>query len=184
MCFVRKGMDWVFTQQELKWLDDIMPESHSRAKEDAKKKETEEVEESKMIDPGAHIQVPLQTGNLYSIPVDRVALGMEMEPINISEEMAKTTLWKTIVANESAPSLQKMDNAKNCQKHKSDDESSHHSHHKHKSAKKNKMPVQFYIDEEEKEQLLDVNRPAEIEIVVDPPSLRGSMSKIDEDTQC
>ena len=25
MCFVRKGLDWVFSYQELKWLDDILP---------------------------------------------------------------------------------------------------------------------------------------------------------------
>jgi len=37
MCFIRKGLDWVFTRHELKWLDDIMPESHKREKEDKKK---------------------------------------------------------------------------------------------------------------------------------------------------
>lgn len=37
MCFVRKGLDWVFTRHELKWLDDIIPESHKREKEDKKK---------------------------------------------------------------------------------------------------------------------------------------------------
>ena len=34
MCFVRKALDRVFDQQELKWLDDIMPETHKRARED------------------------------------------------------------------------------------------------------------------------------------------------------
>ena len=44
MCFIRKGLDWVFTQTELKWLDDIMPELHKREKEDiSKQKEQEEV---------------------------------------------------------------------------------------------------------------------------------------------
>ena len=38
MCFIRKGLDWVFTRHELKWLDDIMPESHKREKEEDKKK--------------------------------------------------------------------------------------------------------------------------------------------------
>ena len=37
MCFVRKALDWVFTRHELKWLDDIIPESHKREKEDKKK---------------------------------------------------------------------------------------------------------------------------------------------------
>ncbi|WAR10779.1 S4A10-like protein [Mya arenaria] len=34
MCFIRKGLDWVFTQTELKWLDDIMPEISLREKDD------------------------------------------------------------------------------------------------------------------------------------------------------
>ena len=34
MCFIRKFMDRLFTQKELKYLDDIMPESHKRAKAD------------------------------------------------------------------------------------------------------------------------------------------------------
>ncbi|XP_069108759.1 sodium bicarbonate cotransporter 3-like [Argopecten irradians] len=192
MCFVRKGMDWMFTQTELKWLDDIMPESHSRAKEDAKKKEKEddanqEGEASMLIDPNkysdGHVNLPLQTGNFINIPVDRVTVGMEMEPVNISEEMAKTTLWKTIVANESSPNLLG-ESVKNHKSRSPDDD--HHGHHKHKSSKK-KMPVQFYIDDEEKEQLLEEkpSKPAKIEIVVDPPSsTKGSISRIDEDTTC
>ena len=38
MCFVRKGLDYIFTRHELKWLDDIMPESHKREKEEKKKR--------------------------------------------------------------------------------------------------------------------------------------------------
>ena len=34
-------MDWIFTQEELKWLDDIMPED-KRNKKDKKKKKGEE----------------------------------------------------------------------------------------------------------------------------------------------
>ena len=45
MCFVRKGLDWVFTRHELTWLDDIMPETHKKEKEEKKKKLMEEHEE-------------------------------------------------------------------------------------------------------------------------------------------
>jgi len=38
MCFVRKGLDYIFTRHELKWLDDIIPESHKREKEEKKKR--------------------------------------------------------------------------------------------------------------------------------------------------
>ena len=37
MCFVRKLLDYVFTRHELRWLDDILPESHKKEKEDKKK---------------------------------------------------------------------------------------------------------------------------------------------------
>ena len=37
MCFIRKALDWVFTQTELKWLDDIMPEISLREKDDKDK---------------------------------------------------------------------------------------------------------------------------------------------------
>lgn len=48
MCFVRKGLDKIFTQEELKWLDDIMPEVHKRYKEDElKRQDKEEVIQSK-----------------------------------------------------------------------------------------------------------------------------------------
>jgi len=38
MCFVRKALDYIFTRHELKWLDDIMPESHKREKEEKKRR--------------------------------------------------------------------------------------------------------------------------------------------------
>jgi len=43
MCFIRKALDWLFSRHELKWLDDIMPESHKREKEEKKKKMNEEL---------------------------------------------------------------------------------------------------------------------------------------------
>ena len=38
MCFIRKGLDYIFTQHDLKWLDDIMPDAHNREKEEKRKK--------------------------------------------------------------------------------------------------------------------------------------------------
>lgn len=57
MCFIRKALDWVFTRHELKWLDDIMPESHKREKEEKRKK---------LIDEDNPEEVTKKTGiNLY-----------------------------------------------------------------------------------------------------------------------
>ena len=44
MCFVRKGMDYLFTQHELGWLDDLMPETNKREKEDENFSELDDTE--------------------------------------------------------------------------------------------------------------------------------------------
>lgn len=43
MVFIRKALDFVFTQAELKWLDDIMPEVSKREKDDEELKKHEDV---------------------------------------------------------------------------------------------------------------------------------------------
>lgn len=40
---MRKLFDYVFTQRELKWLDDLMPEDKKRAKEDQEMADDPEV---------------------------------------------------------------------------------------------------------------------------------------------
>ncbi len=37
LCFIRKSMDYIFTQSELFWLDHLLPEEHRRKMEDKKK---------------------------------------------------------------------------------------------------------------------------------------------------
>lgn len=59
---------------------------------------------SQVLNSSGTVQVPLISGNVINIPVERITVTTEPE-INISEEMSKTTLWKTIVANESFNSL-------------------------------------------------------------------------------
>lgn len=46
MVFIRKALDFVFTQAELKWLDDIMPEVSKREKDDEELKKHEDVSQS------------------------------------------------------------------------------------------------------------------------------------------
>uniref|UniRef100_A0A8B9CXS2 Anion exchange protein n=1 Tax=Anser brachyrhynchus TaxID=132585 RepID=A0A8B9CXS2_9AVES len=75
LVFVRKLMDFFFTKRELSWLDDLMPESKKKKLEDAEK----EVEEGT-------VQLPLE-GHYRDDP----------SVINISDEMAKTAVWKTLL---------------------------------------------------------------------------------------
>jgi len=170
MCFVRKALDYVFSQHELKWLDDIMPEAHSRAKEDAKKKKEKEKHIEQAIDHeamnqseieikgGGTIQVPLKDGRSIHIPADKITYNPVTATINITDEMAKTAIWKQLVANESNPALEDM-----VLKHRK----KHSNGEKKNGDKKNatREPVKFHLGEEEARGLIDTP-----EIVVDPPS--------------
>lgn len=87
MCFIRKSLDWVFTQHELKWLDDIMPEANKREKEDKKKELM--LHEDEELGGG--------NGDAKEIvaPMNKTASEVSHN-INISEEMDKTSIWKNI----------------------------------------------------------------------------------------
>ncbi|XP_033100508.1 electroneutral sodium bicarbonate exchanger 1-like [Anneissia japonica] len=110
---VRKLLDYVFTQRELGMLDDVMPERMKRDKLDQKKKEEEIMareeremavcEEMKNM-PGS-IRLPLSDGNMLSIPVGKVEFHPDRKVINISDEMAKTGIWKALVSNASSAEL-------------------------------------------------------------------------------
>lgn len=63
---------------------------------------------SQLLDSSGTVQVPLISGNVINIPVERITVTTEPD-INISEEMSKTMLWKTIVANESSNSLNSLE---------------------------------------------------------------------------
>ncbi|XP_065203094.1 sodium bicarbonate cotransporter 3 isoform X2 [Planococcus citri] len=86
MIALRKALDWVFTQRELKILDDIMPETIKRTEEELRLGDAEE----KPIDfapSSGNLQIPLVNGNIMKIP---------LSSINISEEVNKTGIWKQV----------------------------------------------------------------------------------------
>ncbi|XP_059143264.1 sodium bicarbonate cotransporter 3-like isoform X2 [Physella acuta] len=190
MCFVRKGMDKIFTQQELKWLDDIMPETHRREKEDQEMK-LEEQRRSLIEDSTA---IPMAALGFGSISGENWTVKADVDMLNISEEMSKTAMWKSIMSNESSTNLanqpgeeeggHRSSSKKKQKKHSSKrngskpqlggvkEESEEHgvpASPLSTSPSKKKTPVKFYIEEhddhEEKDALI---KPPEI--VVDPPS--------------
>ncbi|XP_033629654.1 sodium bicarbonate cotransporter 3-like isoform X1 [Asterias rubens] len=96
---VRKLMDKLFTQRELEMLDDVMPEIVKRAKQDQKKMAEEEAIVAGDTIVGGRVQLPLAGGNVLTIPVDKLDFNPDSRTINISEEMSKTGIWKTLAAN-------------------------------------------------------------------------------------
>uniref|UniRef100_A0A670YP11 Anion exchange protein n=2 Tax=Pseudonaja textilis TaxID=8673 RepID=A0A670YP11_PSETE len=83
LVFVRKLMDFFFTKRELSWLDDLMPESKKKKLEDAEK---EEEQSMLAMEEEGTVQLPLE-GHCRDDP----------SVINISDEMAKTSVWKTML---------------------------------------------------------------------------------------
>ncbi|XP_022104609.1 sodium bicarbonate cotransporter 3-like isoform X2 [Acanthaster planci] len=99
VAIVRKLMDHVFSQRELENLDDVMPEIVKRAKHDQRKAAEEEVAKTGDAIVDGRVQLPLAGGNVLTIPVDKVQFHHESGTLNISEEMAKTGIWKTLACN-------------------------------------------------------------------------------------
>ena len=115
MIGVRKLLDFVFTQRELKILDDVMPE-HTRKAIEEKKREKEEKEKAVtdasnvstgasggMLSSGSsgNVAIPLANGNILKIAVDKYSgdsaeSQKQPEQINISEQLTKSSAWKTI----------------------------------------------------------------------------------------
>ncbi|KAK9509940.1 hypothetical protein O3M35_004824 [Rhynocoris fuscipes] len=85
MIGIRKSLDFIFTQRELKILDDVMPETIKRGQEDEESLGNDE-KGSDGSGPG-NLQIPLANGNVIKIP---------LASINISEEMNKTGIWKQV----------------------------------------------------------------------------------------
>lgn len=98
MIGVRKSLDFVFTQHELKILDDVMPDQHKK----------ERHEENKESDPPAggpgllpnassgNVAIPLANGNILKIPVEKFSATHDQASVNISEQLAKSGAWKNI----------------------------------------------------------------------------------------
>ncbi|XP_011703360.1 PREDICTED: sodium-driven chloride bicarbonate exchanger isoform X1 [Wasmannia auropunctata] len=88
MIGIRKSLDLMFTQRELKILDDIMPEPSRKHADDLRKLENgEDHNETMGYGPPGNIQISLANGNIMKIP---------LASINISEEVNKTGIWQQV----------------------------------------------------------------------------------------
>ncbi|CAM1326879.1 SLC4A7 (predicted) [Pycnogonum litorale] len=117
MIGVRKLLDFVFTQRELKILDDVMPESTKKKhddEEDGKSKLRENEQDNKKVleaTPGfpmvqsGNVHIHLANGNVMTIPVTKMGENKQQLDglsVNITEEMTKTRTWQNIDQNSSA----------------------------------------------------------------------------------
>ncbi|XP_050482177.1 electroneutral sodium bicarbonate exchanger 1 isoform X17 [Bombus huntii] len=109
MIGIRKSLDLLFTQRELKILDDVMPEPSRKHAEDLRQLESgEEQNESMAYGPSGNIQISLANGNIMKIP---------MASINISEEVNKTGIWQQVNEGNEKTKQVKLINAGKQKKH-------------------------------------------------------------------
>ncbi|XP_043116077.1 sodium bicarbonate cotransporter 3 isoform X3 [Puntigrus tetrazona] len=94
LVFVRKLLDFCFTKRELSWLDDLMPESKKKKEDDKKKKEKEEAQ--RMMEDEGGMEIPYDNGDHLEIPVKTLKVSTDPSVVNISDEMAKTAVWKAV----------------------------------------------------------------------------------------
>ncbi|XP_064802672.1 sodium bicarbonate cotransporter 3-like isoform X2 [Oncorhynchus masou masou] len=93
LVFIRKLLDLCFTNRELSWLDDLMPESKKKKEDDKKKKAKEEAQRMLGVEEG--IAHPCDgPGILKTLKV-----SLDPSMVNISDEMAKTANWKSVSMN-------------------------------------------------------------------------------------
>lgn len=102
MIGVRKLLDFIFTQRELKVLDDVMPEHTKKKREEEEKMKEVEQEEFEMKNAllpeasAGNVAIALVNGNLIKVPIEKYKEEQELPQINITEQLAQTGLWQAI----------------------------------------------------------------------------------------
>ncbi|KAG7477364.1 hypothetical protein MATL_G00068820 [Megalops atlanticus] len=102
LVFIRKLLDLCFSERELSYLDDLMPESKKKKLDDDSKKAAEEAEtmlatrgdEGREEDKSS-VQIPMESSKLLQPPKNSDP-RCDPSDINISDEMSKTTVWKSL----------------------------------------------------------------------------------------
>jgi len=110
----RKVMDYIFTQRELGYLDDVMPEVVKKEIEERKNSGIEETVgegiktgETITFDNG-EIRISVGDGKVMKVPTENVQINTSTGVINFSEEVGKTFLWKSIAkTKEKEPTIQR-----------------------------------------------------------------------------
>ncbi|KAM4579721.1 sodium bicarbonate cotransporter 3 isoform 2-T2 [Odontesthes bonariensis] len=93
LVFIRKLLDFCFTKRELSWLDDLIPESKKKKDDDKKKKEKEDARRM-LLD--VEEEPPYDPENILKFPIKGLKGRSDPSEVNISDEMAKSGIWKSV----------------------------------------------------------------------------------------
>ncbi|XP_043972043.1 sodium bicarbonate cotransporter 3-like isoform X2 [Gambusia affinis] len=91
LVFIRKLLDFCFTKRELSWLDDLIPESKKKKDDDKKKKEEDA---QRMME-----EVEDEPQSILKFPIKLLKDRSDPSEVNISDEMAKSGIWKSVSKN-------------------------------------------------------------------------------------
>ncbi|CAH8624503.1 unnamed protein product [Heterobilharzia americana] len=86
MCFIRKGLDFIFTQEELKWLDQTLPSTKRKPFPRPVKSISSTTDFAKNAKYSSDANL---------LQEKKVSKGEEKR-INITEEMSKTSIWRQL----------------------------------------------------------------------------------------
>ncbi|KAM4736358.1 LOW QUALITY PROTEIN: sodium bicarbonate cotransporter 3-like [Anableps anableps] len=92
LVFIRKLLDFCFTKRELSWLDDLIPESKKKKDDDKKKKE----EDAQRMMEEAEDDAPYDPEGILKFPIKSLKGRADPSEVNISDEMAKSGIWKSV----------------------------------------------------------------------------------------
>ncbi|MCI4375050.1 hypothetical protein PGIGA_G00104590 [Pangasianodon gigas] len=104
LVFIRKLLDFCFSKRELSYLDDLMPESKKKKLDDASKKAEEQESQEMLVDDSDRgedkntVRIPMESSKLLQSPKTPDP-RTDPSDINISDEMSKTTVWKSLSSN-------------------------------------------------------------------------------------
>ncbi|XP_015245458.1 PREDICTED: sodium bicarbonate cotransporter 3-like [Cyprinodon variegatus] len=95
LVFIRKLLDFCFTKRELSWLDDLIPESKKKKDDDKKKKEAD----AHLMMEETEDEAPYEPQSILKFPIKSLKGRSDPSEVNISDEMAKSGIWKSVSKN-------------------------------------------------------------------------------------
>nr|XP_057908833.1 sodium bicarbonate cotransporter 3-like [Doryrhamphus excisus] len=112
LVFIRKLLDFCFSKRELSWLDDLIPESKKKKDDDKKKKR--EKEDAQRMSEKVEEDFAFEPAKVIEVPVKSLKGRTDPSEVNISYEMDKSGVWKSLsVKSDSSKALKQSKSQEN-----------------------------------------------------------------------
>ncbi|OWA51813.1 Sodium-driven chloride bicarbonate exchanger [Hypsibius exemplaris] len=95
LCGVRYALNYVFTRQELKALDDLMPEGDKKKKANARKM-SNVTDKLFKVDGAGVLRIPLPTGNILTLPLEDHDDRHVTSSPSFADTVESTKMWRNL----------------------------------------------------------------------------------------